>query len=383
MVVAVACFGLFTLPLLVGVASGEGPPVAIASLGAAAAAPLVLRRVAPVSVLSVVTVVLTVAALTGVRFTPFVSNAGPALGVAVLGVADRLPRGRSLAVSGAALVLVVVAQLVAYRTHPEIDQDLVQPLVAIPGWLIGYTVQTRRRFDRRLRAEAEARAKEAERRIRAEERLRVSADVHDIVSHTLSMIAVRSGVARVVLDQRPDEARIALAAIERASRSALDELRTVLHSLRDADDRDTAGPMAAHPTLSDITTLVENARANGYHITFSGTPSAAVPPLVEESAYRIVQEALTNVVKHAGRVGITVEVARGPAELTVSVANAAGDPPEAAAARSPASGAGLGLAGMRERVALHAGTLTAGPRPGGGFAVLARFPLRGDQAGRA
>lgn len=381
MVVAVACFGLFTLPLLVGVVSGQGSPGAIASLGVAAAAPLVLRRVAPIPVLGVVTVVLIVAALIGVRFTPFVSNAGPALGVAVLSVADQFPRRRSLAISGAALVLIAIAQLVAFRTHREVDQDLVQPLVAIPGWLIGHTVQTRRRFDRRLRAEAEARAKEAERRIRAEERLRVSADVHDIVSHTLSMIAVRSGVARVVLDQRPDEARRALAAIERASRSALDELRAALHSLRDAGDRGTVDPLAAHPTLSDITTLVENARANGCDIAFSPTPTAAVPPLVEESAYRIIQEALTNVVKHAGRVAITVEVTRGPAELSVSVVNAGGDPP--AAARPAASGAGLGLAGMRERVALHGGTLTAGPRPAGGFAVLARFPVGGDEAGRA
>jgi signal transduction histidine kinase len=377
-IVAAACFVLFTLPLLLGVLPREGSLVAIAALGAGAAVPLAFWRVAPVPVLGAVTVVLVVAAVVGVRFTPFVSNTGPALGVAVLGVADRLPARRSLALGGGALVLVAIAQLVAFLAHPEIDQDFIQPLVAVPGWLIGHAVRTRRGLDRQLQAEAAARAEEAERRVRAEERLRVSADVHDIVSHTLSMIAVRSGVARVVLDQRPGEARIALAAIERASRGALDELRAVLYSLRDADDRPTTAALSARPTLTDIATLVQDAAANGCDVTFDPAPIAGVPPLIGESAYRVVQEALTNVVKHAGRVAIAVEVSRGPDELSVSVLNAPGDP-----ARRPAGGAGLGLTGMRERVALHDGTLTAGPRPDGGFAVRARFPLRDVGAARA
>jgi signal transduction histidine kinase len=103
-----------------------------------------------------------------------------------------------------------------------------------------------------------------------------------------------------------------------------------------------------------------------------------VPALVGESAYRVVQEALTNVVKHAGRVAITVDVSRGPAELSVSVLNAPGEP-----SRRPPGGAGLGLTGMRERVALHDGVLTAGPRPDGGFAVRAHFPLRDAEAAHA
>ncbi len=235
----------------------------------------------------------------------------------------------------------------------------------------------------------EERAREAERRVRAEERVRVSADVHDIVSHTLSMIAVRSGVARMVLEQRPDEALAALSAIETASRSALDELRAVLHSLRDApgDLLGTGGPLTAgpaveRPTLDHIRSLVERLCDDGYPITLALATDAGAPPSVEESAYRVVQEALTNVVRHAGRVATSVDVGRGPEGLDISVLNDAPiiDAPGAG------QGTGHGLAGMRERVALHEGTVAAGPRPDGGYALRVHFPLppidRSGHAGR-
>jgi signal transduction histidine kinase len=208
--------------------------------------------------------------------------------------------------------------------------------------------------------------------------VRVSADVHDIVSHTLSMIAVRSGVARMVLEQRPDEALVALSAIETASRSALDELRAVLHSLRDgpgdpvgAGHPLAAGPAVERPTLAHIRSLVDDLRGEGYPISLALAADADAPPPVAESAYRVVQEALTNVVRHAGRVPTSVEVERGPQGLTISVLNdvpIAGVPPAG-------PGAGHGLAGMRNRVALYEGTVAAGPRPDGGYAVRVHFPL--------
>ncbi|WP_422755432.1 sensor histidine kinase [Micromonospora sp. WMMD708] len=373
---AVGSFGLFTLPVLLR-GSGHAPTAAIAVLGAAATVPLVVRRSAPVLVLVTVSLVLVVAAVADVGFTVFHSNAGPALGIAVLTVADRLPPARSLRASVAAVGLVTVAEVTAMQIHPGTGQNAIQLVLAIPAWLLGYAFGARRQAERRLRAEEQERAREAERRVRAEERVRVSADVHDIVSHTLSMIAVRSGVARMVLEQRPDEALVALSAIETASRSALDELRTVLHSLRDVpgDPRRTGGalnvgPAAERPTLAHLRSLVGNLRDDGYPITLTLATDAAASPPVEESAYRVVQEALTNVVRHAGRVATSVEVGQDPHGLSIAVSNSA----PVAGTSGAGHGSGHGLAGMRDRVALYDGTVTAGPRRDGGFAVLVRFP---------
>ena len=358
---AVASFGLFTGPVLIGLDSGHGPTWAIMVLGVLATLPLVARRRAPVAVLAVVAATLVVAALSDVRFTVFVSNAGPALALAAFTVADRRPWRTALIAGAAAIGAVTAAEVTAIALHPETAQDAIQLLTAFPALLVGYAVATRRRYDEQLRAREAARAREEERRIRAEERLRVSADVHDIVSSTLSMIAVRSGVARVVLEQQPEEARVALSAIESASRSALDELRAVLHALRD----ETVSPSA--PTLADLPALVASAECE---VTLSVPPQVSAPPLVEESAYRVVQEALTNVVRHAGRVPTRVDLTHSDQVLTVAVVNTAGG-------NAPgASGSGFGLTGMRDRVSLHDGTLEAGPRPDGGFAVVARFPLR-------
>lgn len=375
---AVGSFGLFTLPVLLR-GSGHGPTAAILVLGAAAAVPLAARRAVPVPVLITVSLVLVVAALADVGFTVFHSNAGPALGIAVLTVADRLPRAVSLRVSVAAIGLVTVAELTAMQLHPATGQNAIQLAVAIPAWLVGYAFGARRQAERRLRSETEERAREAERRVRAEERVRVSADVHDIVSHTLSMIAVRSGVARMVLEQRPEEALAALSAIETASRSALDELRAVLRSLRDAPGdllhtagAPAAGPAVERPTLAHIRSLVDNLRDGGYPITLALSETAGAPPAVEESAYRVVQEALTNVVRHAGRVATSVEVESDPEGLSISVLNAAPD----AGPSGAGPGSGHGLAGMRDRVALYEGTVAAAPCPDGGYAVRVHFPPR-------
>ncbi|MFB9322482.1 sensor histidine kinase [Cryptosporangium minutisporangium] len=362
--IAAGSFVLFSVPVLAGATPGQGPTAAIVVFGVLVALPLVVRRRAPVAVLATVAAVLVVAALSDVRFTPFVSNGGPALAIAVFTVADRLPVRAALRAGITAIAVVTAAELTAMAIHPGTAQDAIQLVTAVPAGLLGYLFGVRRRLGEQLRAREEQRAREEERRIRAEERLRVSADVHDIVSHTLSMIAVRSGVARVVLDEQPDEARVALGAIEDASRSALDELRAVLHALRDEVRVDA-------PSLADLPALVETL---GLPVTLRVSPHVEVPPLVEEAAYRIVQEALTNVARHAGPVPVTVDVTGLADELRITVVNEAGSD------SGTGSGSGFGLAGMQERVALHDGTVEAGPRPDGGFAVVARFPREAARA---
>jgi signal transduction histidine kinase len=200
--------------------------------------------------------------------------------------------------------------------HPGLDQDAVQAGAMIPGWFIGDAVRTRRRYRQSLARESDRQASETEARIRAEERLHLSRDVHDVVSHSLSMIAVRSGVARLVLDERPGEARAALAAIETAGRSALDEVRQLLRQIREPSE-----PAASHePITSDIPDLVRRFQENGLDLTYhcTGHPGS-YGGSVEMSAYRIAQEALTNVTRHAPAARATLQIMRDASQLTITV----------------------------------------------------------------
>jgi signal transduction histidine kinase len=192
--------------------------------------------------------------------------------------------------------------------------------------------------------------------------------VHDVVSHSLSAIAVQAGVARLVLAEQQEMAGAALSAIETASRSALDELRNLLRQIRDPEDADEA----ATPTLSDLPALIEKLRRAGLVVSYHSTGQPrSYGTAVELSAYRIAQEALTNVTKHASGALTRVEIGHGTDDLTVTVTDFGSPDP----VRSVASG-GLGIPGMRERAELLGGSLTAGPRPGGGFTVSARLPAR-------
>jgi len=174
-----------------------------------------------------------------------------------------------------------------------------------------------------------------------------------------------------ILIQQTRNVQAALSAIETASRSALDELRKLLRQIRDPEDADEA----AAPTLGDLPALITRLRRAGLDVSYrsSGQPRP-YGTAVELSAYRIAQEALTNVTKHAGRARAVVEIGRGADELTVTVTDDGGPNPV-----STAAGGGLGIPGMRERAELLGGTLTAGPAPGGGFAVVARLPARGPR----
>ncbi|MBW8731989.1 MAG: sensor histidine kinase, partial [Terrabacter sp.] len=207
------------------------------------------------------------------------------------------------------------------------------------------------------------------------ERLRIARELHDVVAHSMSVIAVQAGVGSHVIATDPSAARAALGVIESTSRGALTEMRRMLGVLR--QDGETAlHPM---PGLADIARLVAETRRTGLGVTVSSTADGAnLPAGVDLAAYRVVQEALTNVLKHGGPVA-HVHIACSEAEVELEVLDEGrarrprpGDVPESGVGVAP--GAGQGLVGMRERVELYGGSFEAGPRPGGGFRVHATLP---------
>jgi signal transduction histidine kinase len=224
---------------------------------------------------------------------------------------------------------------------------------------------------RRERAVEAARIREEEARRRAsEERLRIARELHDALGHHISLINVRAGVALHLNEPLPEQARSALDAIRQASKEALTELRSVLDILRQSDEQASWSPT---PTLARLDNLVSRAAGAGLRVrTETVGEVRPLPYGVDVAAFRIVQEALTNVARHAGPATAAVQIAYGPGELTVQVDDDGHGPP--AQARP---GSGKGILGMKERVAALSGELEAGPRPGGGFRVKARFPLDG------
>ncbi|MFF0075606.1 sensor histidine kinase [Streptomyces sp. NPDC005494] len=213
------------------------------------------------------------------------------------------------------------------------------------------------------RAEREA----AEKRRADEERLRMARELHDVLAHSISVINVQAGVGLALLDSDPDEARTALTTIKSASKEALDEVRQVLENLRAPGD----APRAPAPGLDRLPELVDQAAAAGLAVTVEtqGDPPR-VPPGVDLAAFRIVQEALTNVVRHSGSRTALVRIAHGTTRIGLLVDD------DGPATGGHAGGGGNGLVGMRERAAALGGTIDAGPRPDGGFRVTAELPLR-------
>jgi signal transduction histidine kinase len=362
--IAACCFTAFTVPVLVG----AGQPGPAAAFGAVAAAPLIVRRRWPVTVVLVVAAVYVAAALVGVAFTPFISNAGPNLAIAVFTSADRSRRRWSLTAALVAAAATWAVLPLAIHLHPHTDQDAVQLFAAIGAWLAGDMVRALRGYRCQLQLVQRNRAAEEVQLARSEERLRLSREVHDVVSHSLSSIAVQAGAARLVCAEQPGQAGAALSAIETASRAALDELRRLLRQIRDPQDAEEA----ATPALTDLPALVDRLSRSGldvsYHSTGRPRPYSTA---VELSAYRIAQEALTNVTKHASGARTRVDIDHGADELTVTVTDAG-----SLDLAQTGHGGGLGIPGMRERAELLDGTLTAGPRPDGGFVVTARLPTR-------
>jgi signal transduction histidine kinase len=301
---------------------------------------------------------------------------GPAIVVAAYSVAAYGGRWVSLAGLAAAELGAAAVQLTPGRFQGLTVVG--NALVIGAAWLLGHFVGVGRANTARLKQAAELERTRAELAHRAviEERLRLARELHDVVAHAISVIAVQSGVGAHVAHTQPEEAAKALAAIEATSRAALTELRRLLGVLR--QEGEPQGSLAPVPGLADLDSLLaEVAKAGlGVQLRVEGTPSP-LPAGLDLSAYRIVQEALTNVVKHAGPARAQVVVGYRDQEVTVEVTDN-GRGVTAPTDDGPAR-VGHGLIGMRERVAAFGGALEVGPRPGGGFRVAARLPLAAER----
>jgi signal transduction histidine kinase len=243
--------------------------------------------------------------------------------------------------------------------------------LAAAAWLIVLLAAAEAKRARYERVVQARRAREEHARRQAdEERLRIARELHDVLAHSISLINVQSGVALHLIDEQPEQARTALTAINEASADALREVRSVLGVLRGSGEQPPRSPAAGLDRMED---LVSGARAAGVDVSVEvHGERRPLPASLDLAAFRIVQESLTNVVRHAAATTARVALTYGPQELTLEVL----DDGHGSVA-SDRDGSGSGIAGMRERAAALGGELTADPQPGGGFRVRARLPLRG------
>ncbi|BBC30202.1 Histidine kinase [Streptomyces graminofaciens] len=262
-----------------------------------------------------------------------------------------------------------------YRWLPPAGDDAADwgQEVVVVTWvvaIVAFSELARARREQWARDRAE-RAQAARRRA-DEERLRIARELHDVLAHSISVINVQAGVGLALLDSDPEQARTALTTIKAASKEALGEVRQVLDTLRTPGD----APRAPAPGLARLPELVEQAAGAGLTVEVEGT-AAALPPGTDLAAFRIVQEALTNVVRHSGSRHARVRLERGEGEGGGELRLRIDD--DGPATGADAGGSGNGLAGMRERVAALGGTIEAGPRADGGFRVLAVLPVRASR----
>jgi signal transduction histidine kinase len=268
---------------------------------------------------------------------------------------------RSLQIVAAGIALLAVAWLLVgdLQSFNPAGWVLFRIGTAVMAATLGESVRGRRVLAAEAveRAERAEQTKEAEARRRVDaERLRIAREVHDTVAHAIAVINVQAGVTAHVLDRRPQQARETLVTIEQTSARALGELRATLGMLRDAEDR-----RAPTPGLGQVEELVGMAREAGLDVKLEvASPPRELPSAVEQAAYRILQESITNVIRHAGPARVTVSLTYGPADLQLRITDDGCGPRHA-----DGSQGGRGIVGMRERAALLGGELTAGPRQGG------------------
>ncbi|WP_237102459.1 sensor histidine kinase [Nonomuraea sp. MG754425] len=240
--------------------------------------------------------------------------------------------------------------------------ELAVAMTAVIAWLVGHSVRQAREHADTLVATATAQAV-------ADERLRISRELHDTVAHSIGVIALQAGAARRVIDTQPRRARQALGDIEEVGRETLSGLRRMLGVMRHGEQ---GQPLDSAPGLSDLDTLVATTTDAGVHVEVRRLGERRpLPPEIDVSAYRIIQEAITNVVRHAGTSRCRVSIEYRDDELAVEVLDGGRGP------RHVPEG-GYGLVGMRERVTMLRGSFSAGPRPEGGFRVTARLPLTAE-----
>jgi signal transduction histidine kinase len=338
---------------------------------AAETLPLTWRRREPIAVLAASTAAALTLLLAGFRPTA----ADLALVVAVYSVAGHSSRRAAVTAGLAFAVALAAVLLIAQLKYPQEPMQPQQYVVNFAtfafAWFLGLLQRNRRRHTAELEALNRQLAAERERRAQlavAEERSRIARELHDVIAHAVSVMVVQAGAARRVAAARPDRAQEVFTSIESTGRQALHEMRRLVGVLRNGDEPTSLDPQ---PRLTDLAALVEQARAAGLPVRLEveGEPRA-LPAGIDLSAYRIVQEALTNVRKHAGPARAEVRLRYGSGSLRIEVV----DDGHAAVATAN-GGRGQGLIGMRERVALFDGRLEVGPLPQGGFRVLADLPL--------
>ncbi|ALG08702.1 histidine kinase [Kibdelosporangium phytohabitans] len=362
-------------------------------LGTIGAAALQAGRAKPLDVLSVLLVVIATMATVALRRSAPVWALAVAMAatggyllagypygpvqlcmiVAMFEVARQIPLRMSLLACGVAGI--VAYSTVATRFTREVDTPLLLSLawlawVVLP-WSLGALVHA-------VTASQERARQELVTRVALEERMKIAADVHDVAGHGFALVAMQAGVALLVFDEQPEQARKSLEAIQATSAKSLTELRSMLETVHrkepgkteetdNEEDHDVTG-------LAGLPELVEQVRAGGLPVDLAVEPvGALLTEDIDVVAYRVVQESLTNVLRHAGETTADVRIARQEDELVVQVADRGHATPE------QAPRLGRGLTGMRSRVEDVGGRLEAGPRSDGGFRVVAHLPLGGDR----
>lgn len=356
-----ASIGTMPLALAVAVAVGTGILVAV-------------RRRWPVPVLAAIAA----AVLAEQTYGTSLNFGGFALLIAVFTVATETPRRTSLPVLAALPAYLVVAILLYDTAHPNPTPAVLADFVtamAIFGtaWLAGDSLRTRRTRTAALEERAERLEREhaeAARLAVQNERALIARELHDVVAHSVSVMVIQASGARRVLEQQPAEASAALATIEATGREALAEMRRLLGIIRSDD---APAPLSPQLGLSNLGPLIANARAAGVvaELSIDGTPRP-LPPGIDLAVYRIVQEAVTNTIKHAAPARATIRVGYDPGAMVVDIR-------DDGRRWSPGAQGGHGLVGMEERVRLYGGEFEAGPLPEGGFAIHASIPTGVDR----
>ncbi|GAA2671165.1 sensor histidine kinase [Nonomuraea recticatena] len=337
-------------------------------LVALAALPLLARRRHPVAALTAVLLLDATATLT----VPLPRHFGAVLVVALYSVARACP-GRVTALAAAATVSLTLLSQSDGRVPPWQDA-VTSPLTTL---IVVGTAMAVNRWQREVAANRRLLADRAV----ADERRRIARELHDIVAHHITTMQMMAGGARANIAE-PEVVRDALLTLESSGRLALREMRQLLDVLRDGDEPESA-PSQPQPGADDLGLLVAESRLAGLPTDFGvHGPQRPLPPTVGLTVFRIAQEALTNARKHAGPARASVQLTYRQDRVTVEVRDDGGGTPPQEGATTVGSG-GYGLIGMRERVALHGGTLTAGPQADGGFAVVADLPLTTDEAAEA
>ncbi len=386
--VVFAAVVLLSIPWLVSAASDQGDHLWVALLlWPFGTVPVLWRRTHPGAVLAV----MLACAMVAVSLAGLADQNGAARGAAFSGGVGPLIAAYSAALYGAGRTRVIAAVsaalVLATAFGVVLATGTARPLGHLAGlsfgygvaWVAGDRTLTRRAYLEQLEARAVAAERQRDEHVRraAEmERARIARELHDVVAHQVSVIAVQAGAARATHDTDPRRSMEALGLVERMARATLVELRALLGILRKNDG--SSPPLRPSPTIASLGELAAQARATGLDVTLhvEGT-EARLPTVLELCAYRMVQEALTNAIKHAPHARVDVDVVQTSEELRIRVAdNGPGAP-------SDGRITGHGLVGMRERVEMVGGTLQIDTAPGRGFAVVARLPLEGTPSDQA